>query len=55
MLKRDVVGIVEEHTGETYEGLAQIKESANKLSAYAHLFNAKAMEAFNQLTQENPA
>jgi len=26
MLKRDVVGIVEEHTGEVYEGLAQIQD-----------------------------
>jgi NADH:ubiquinone oxidoreductase subunit C len=48
-LKDDVVAIVKEHTGIDYEGLAQIKDATNKLQAYAHLFNQKAMDAFLEL------
>ena len=51
MLKEDVVGIVEEHTGIHYEGFAQIKDAPNKLAAFAHLFEAKQMEEFAQLSQ----
>ena len=47
MLKRDVVGIVEEHTGIEYTGLSEVKSNVEKLAAYAHIFNAKAMESFN--------
>jgi hypothetical protein len=42
MLKKDVVGIVEEHTGEHYEGFAQLNNGIDKLTAYTHLFNDKA-------------
>jgi len=49
LLKQDVVGVVEEQTGVHYEGLAQIKDATSKLSAYAHLFNKKAMDDFAQL------
>jgi len=55
LLKNDVVGVVEEHTGEHYEGLAQIHDQVQKLGAYTHLFNEQAMKSFNQLAQSNPA
>jgi len=51
ILKEDVVGIVEEHTGINYTGLSQIKDAPSKLSAFAHLFEQKAMDEFMQLSQ----
>merc|ERR1712019_304461 len=55
MLKKDVVQVVEEHTGEHYEGFAEIKSSVDKLAAFAHLFTEKQREEFAQLSQSNPA
>jgi hypothetical protein len=55
ILKEDVVGVVEEHTGEHYEGFSQIKSSIDKVAAFAHLFTEKQREEFAQLSQENPA
>jgi hypothetical protein len=46
-LKEDVLGIIE---GVSDDSLAQIKDSASRLQAYAHLFNEQAMNEFAQLT-----
>lgn len=50
-LKEDVLGVIQGTT----EGssLAQIKDSAERLKAYAHLFNEKAMNDFAQLSKHN--
>lgn len=47
MLKADVVEIVEEKTGEHVE---LIQEGMSRLGMYASLFNAKAVNEFNQLS-----
>jgi len=49
-LKEDVIGIVH---GESGTSLAEIQkmDSAQKLKAYAYLFNQAAMDDFAQLTQ----
>lgn len=47
-LKEDVLGIVQ---GSSQIELSKITNSAQKLGAYAALFNDAAMKAFNQLTQ----
>jgi hypothetical protein len=49
-LKEDVIGLVH---GESETSLAEIQkmDSAQKLKAYAHLFNKAAMDDFVQLTQ----
>jgi hypothetical protein len=47
-LKEDVLGIVQ---GTAQVELSKITNSANKLAAYAHLFNDQAMKEFNQLSQ----
>lgn len=48
-LKEDVLGIVQGSTESN--SLAQIKDSAERLKAYAHLFNEKALNEFAQLSQ----
>jgi len=49
-LKEDVIGLVH---GESETSLAEIQkmDSAQKLKAYAYLFNQAAMDDFAQLTQ----
>jgi hypothetical protein len=45
------MGVIAEHNGDAeLIDLSSIKDSSSKLSAYAHLFNSKALEEFNQLT-----
>jgi len=47
-LREDIASIV---NGGSNVDLAQIKDSASKLEAYAHLFNTQALKEFSQLTQ----
>ena len=45
------MGVIAEHNGGAeLIDLSSIKDSTSKLSAYAHLFNQKALDEFNQLT-----
>jgi len=51
-LREDVLGIVNQsQNGEL--NLAELKDSASKLSAYAHLFNNNALKEFNQLSSND--
>jgi len=45
------MGVIAERQGGEFVDLSKIQDSASKLKAYAHLFDKKAMDEFNQLTQ----
>jgi hypothetical protein len=50
-LREDILGVIADHNSESFVDMSDFTDSASKLKAYTHLFDAQAMKAFNQLTQ----
>lgn len=50
-LREDIMGVIAERQGGEFVDLTKIQDAGSKLKAYAHLFDQKAMDEFNQLTQ----
>jgi len=48
-LREDIMGIIDSRNGEEAVDFSQIKDSASKLSAYAHLFTQNQLNEFAAL------
>jgi len=43
-LREDILGVIADHNGDSF---IDITDSVSKLKSYAHLFDSKALKAFN--------
>jgi hypothetical protein len=54
-LKEDILGVIADHSDAEETDFSQISSSADKLSAYAHLFTSNQMKEFASLTDDHAA